>query len=168
MLTRSSTSCLKMGARTSSCSSRKCVGFVSRLERSSSNSPCCCNLKHPSKSVVSLASRRRYTRTIPRFDQTVRICRIPGRHELSVPGRLCRPRKTVNRDDLPHARLQNKKPLELLHAQRQPRVLQHQPHLRLLRLMYLSNHSGKRKYNIKLWKTFSDVFNVMPVCALID
>jgi serine/threonine-protein phosphatase PP1 catalytic subunit len=26
----------------------------------------------------------------------------------------------------------------------------------------------KRKYNIKLWKTFSDVFNVMPVCALID
>lgn len=27
---------------------------------------------------------------------------------------------------------------------------------------------GKRKYNIKLWKTFSDVFNVMPVCALID
>ena len=32
---------------------------------------------------------------------------------------------------------------------------------------YLLN-SGKRKYNIKLWKTFSDVFNVMPVCALID
>lgn len=27
---------------------------------------------------------------------------------------------------------------------------------------------GKRKYNLKLWKTFSDVFNVMPVCALID
>jgi serine/threonine-protein phosphatase PP1 catalytic subunit len=27
---------------------------------------------------------------------------------------------------------------------------------------------GKRKYNIKLWKTFSDVFNVMPVAALID
>jgi len=26
----------------------------------------------------------------------------------------------------------------------------------------------KRKYNIKLWKSFSDVFNVMPVCALID
>lgn len=26
----------------------------------------------------------------------------------------------------------------------------------------------KRKYNIKLWKTFSDVFNVMPVCAIID
>lgn len=27
---------------------------------------------------------------------------------------------------------------------------------------------GKRKYNLKLWKIFSDVFNVMPVCALID
>jgi len=27
---------------------------------------------------------------------------------------------------------------------------------------------GKRKYNLKLWKLFSDVFNVMPVCALID
>lgn len=34
--------------------------------------------------------------------------------------------------------------------------------------MYLCSYSGKRKYNIKLWKTFSDVFNVMPVCALID
>jgi diadenosine tetraphosphatase ApaH/serine/threonine PP2A family protein phosphatase len=27
---------------------------------------------------------------------------------------------------------------------------------------------GKRKYNLKLWKVFADVFNVMPVCALID
>jgi hypothetical protein len=27
---------------------------------------------------------------------------------------------------------------------------------------------GKRKYNLKLWKLFSDVFNVMPVCALVD
>jgi diadenosine tetraphosphatase ApaH/serine/threonine PP2A family protein phosphatase len=27
---------------------------------------------------------------------------------------------------------------------------------------------GKRKYNLKLWKAFSDVFNTMPVCALID
>lgn len=34
--------------------------------------------------------------------------------------------------------------------------------------MYKSDNIGKRKYNIKLWKTFSDVFNVMPVCALID
>jgi serine/threonine-protein phosphatase PP1 catalytic subunit len=29
-------------------------------------------------------------------------------------------------------------------------------------------YSGKRKYNLKLWKLFSDVFNVMPVCALVD
>jgi serine/threonine-protein phosphatase PP1 catalytic subunit len=34
--------------------------------------------------------------------------------------------------------------------------------------MYLQFNQGKRKYNIKLWKTFSDVFNVMPVCGLID
>merc|ERR550532_2419730 len=26
----------------------------------------------------------------------------------------------------------------------------------------------KRRYNIKLWKTFGDVFNYMPPCALID
>ena len=31
-----------------------------------------------------------------------------------------------------------------------------------------SKYLGKRKYNLKLWKTFSDVFNVMPVCALVD
>ncbi len=28
--------------------------------------------------------------------------------------------------------------------------------------------SGKRRYNLKLWKLFSDVFNVMPVSALVD
>lgn len=27
---------------------------------------------------------------------------------------------------------------------------------------------GKRRYNIKLWKMFSDVFNCMPVVAIID
>eukprot|EP00927_Polykrikos_kofoidii_P052286 TRINITY_DN4607_c0_g1_i1.p1 TRINITY_DN4607_c0_g1~~TRINITY_DN4607_c0_g1_i1.p1 ORF type:complete len:332 (+),score=57.53 TRINITY_DN4607_c0_g1_i1:157-1152(+) len=26
----------------------------------------------------------------------------------------------------------------------------------------------KRQYNVKLWKTFCDVFNCLPVCALID
>jgi len=26
----------------------------------------------------------------------------------------------------------------------------------------------KRRYNIKLWKTFCDVFNCLPVCALVD
>ena len=31
-----------------------------------------------------------------------------------------------------------------------------------------SKYLGKRKYNLKLWKIFSDVFNVMPVTALID
>jgi serine/threonine-protein phosphatase PP1 catalytic subunit len=27
---------------------------------------------------------------------------------------------------------------------------------------------GKRRYNLKLWKVFSDVFNVMPICAIIE
>lgn len=34
--------------------------------------------------------------------------------------------------------------------------------------VHIFKNLGKRKYNLKLWKTFSDVFNVMPVCALID
>jgi serine/threonine-protein phosphatase PP1 catalytic subunit len=34
--------------------------------------------------------------------------------------------------------------------------------------MYSSSHSGKRRYNLKIWKYFLDVFNVMPVVALID
>ena len=33
---------------------------------------------------------------------------------------------------------------------------------------YLNKLLGKRKYNLKLWKLFSDVFNVMPVSALLD
>jgi len=27
---------------------------------------------------------------------------------------------------------------------------------------------GRRRYNIKLWKTFTDCFNCLPVAALID
>ena len=29
-------------------------------------------------------------------------------------------------------------------------------------------YAGKRRYNLKIWKYFLDVFNVMPVTALID
>lgn len=32
-------------------------------------------------------------------------------------------------------------------------------------IIYLS---GKRRYNIKLWKTFTDCFNCLPVAAIID
>ncbi len=31
-----------------------------------------------------------------------------------------------------------------------------------------ANMLGKRRYNIKLWKTFIDCFNCLPVAALID
>ena len=27
---------------------------------------------------------------------------------------------------------------------------------------------GKRRYNIKLWKTFTDCFNCLPITAVID
>ena len=29
-------------------------------------------------------------------------------------------------------------------------------------------HLGKRRYNIKLWKTFTDCFNCLPIAAIID
>lgn len=32
----------------------------------------------------------------------------------------------------------------------------------------LRSGAGKRRYNIKLWKQFCDVFNCLPVCGLID
>lgn len=35
-----------------------------------------------------------------------------------------------------------------------------------LRLLYHS--TGKRRYNIKIWKTFTDCFNCLPVAAIID
>ena len=28
--------------------------------------------------------------------------------------------------------------------------------------------TGKRRYNIKLWKTFTDCFNCLPVAAIVD
>ena len=31
-----------------------------------------------------------------------------------------------------------------------------------------SPHAGKRRYNIKLWKTFTDCFNCLPIAAIID
>ena len=33
--------------------------------------------------------------------------------------------------------------------------------------MYFFN-TGKRRYNIKLWKTFTDCFNCLPVAAIVD
>jgi len=31
-----------------------------------------------------------------------------------------------------------------------------------------SPYPGKRRYNIKLWKTFTDCFNCLPIAAIID
>jgi hypothetical protein len=32
----------------------------------------------------------------------------------------------------------------------------------------LTGDLGKRRYNIKLWKTFTDCFNCLPIAAIID
>lgn len=32
----------------------------------------------------------------------------------------------------------------------------------------LNKTIGKRRYNLKLWKSFTEMFNWMPVAALID
>jgi serine/threonine-protein phosphatase PP1 catalytic subunit len=34
--------------------------------------------------------------------------------------------------------------------------------------MYCFINLGKRRYNLKIWKYFLDVFNVMPVAAVIE
>ncbi len=34
--------------------------------------------------------------------------------------------------------------------------------------MYLSIYIGKSRYHIKLWKSFIDCFNCMPVAAIIE
>ena len=50
-----------------------------------------------------------------------------------------------------------------------------QPHLRLLRRVQTTCASTPEpvcpdveKYNIKLWKTFTDAFNCLPIAAIID
>ena len=35
-------------------------------------------------------------------------------------------------------------------------------------LMLPNLRLGKRRYNIKLWKTFTDCFNCLPIAAIID
>ncbi|KAH9976229.1 Metallo-dependent phosphatase-like protein [Lactifluus volemus] len=34
--------------------------------------------------------------------------------------------------------------------------------------LLLATRSSKRRYNIKLWKTFTDCFNCLPIAAIID
>jgi len=85
--------------------------------------------------MVWLPCNRRYSRSVLRPVETVRVRRISTREQLPVPRRLRRPRQTVARDHLPAARIQDQISRKLLPASRQPRVCQHQPHLRLLRRM---------------------------------
>lgn len=41
------------------------------------------------------------------------------------------------------------------------------PSCRFVRLTWV-RRLGKRRYNIKLWKTFTDCFNCLPIAAIID
>ena len=36
------------------------------------------------------------------------------------------------------------------------------------RTVFTFSIAGKRRYNIKLWKTFTDCFNCLPIAAIID
>ena len=36
------------------------------------------------------------------------------------------------------------------------------------KFFYLQHISGKRRFNIKLWKTFTDCFNCLPIAAIVD
>lgn len=38
----------------------------------------------------------------------------------------------------------------------------------ILRYFVWIINTGKRRYNIKLWKTFTDCFNCLPVAAIVD
>jgi diadenosine tetraphosphatase ApaH/serine/threonine PP2A family protein phosphatase len=35
-------------------------------------------------------------------------------------------------------------------------------------LVQFIDYAGKRRFNIKLWKTFTDCFNCLPVAAIVD
>ena len=32
----------------------------------------------------------------------------------------------------------------------------------------VSHNAGKRRYSVKLWKTFTDCFNVLPIAAIVE
>ena len=38
----------------------------------------------------------------------------------------------------------------------------------MMNVKLIMNYIGKRRYSIKLWKTFTDCFNCLPVAACID
>jgi len=46
--------------------------------------------------------------------------------------------------------------------------IQHTLLLQLMIMIMTMFSLGKRRYNIKLWKTFTDCFNCLPIAAIID
>ena len=152
---------------------------------------------HPPRSPAR-ASSRRHPRSVLRPVASVRVRRLPARSQLPLLGRLRGPWQAVTRDDLPPTGVQDQVPGELLRVAGEPRVCEYQPDLRVLRRMYVlhfrDSHrpilvslilgcaaltrlcphlprcatAGKRRYNIKLWKTFTDCFNCLPIAAIID
>ena len=38
----------------------------------------------------------------------------------------------------------------------------------MMNVRYLKFKKGKRRYSVKLWRSFTDLFNWLPVAAMID
>lgn len=36
------------------------------------------------------------------------------------------------------------------------------------KILIYTKYLGKRRYSIKIWKIFTDCFNCLPICAIID
>ena len=86
------------------------------------------------KKLISVRSFKRWhPRSVLRPAPFIRIRRLSARVQLPFPRRLRGPRQAVPRDHLSASRLQNQISGELLSAPGQPRMRQHQSHLRLLR-----------------------------------
>lgn len=69
---------------------------------------------------------------------------------------------------MPAASVQDKVSNAVQPAAWEPRVGVNHSHIRVLRRVYVIFNIGKNRYNLKLWKSFVDCFNYMPVAALVE
>ncbi|KAF3850649.1 hypothetical protein F7725_012421, partial [Dissostichus mawsoni] len=96
------------------------------------------------------------------LEAPLKICvrRLPPREQLPVPGGLRGPGEAVSGDHLPAAGYKIKYPENFFLLRGTTSVLQSTE--------YTASMTSKRRYNIKLWKTFTDCFNCLPISAIVD